>query len=79
MRADVAAPAPRAPAELALLTPSLAFFIRLDNKMIQAIAKEYKFNNCDITFRQDCTVDELIDVIEGNMSTQKNRRHWRCG
>ena len=45
--------------------------------MIQAIAKEYKFNNCDITFRQDCTVDELIDVIERNVSSQNNRRRLR--
>ena len=44
--------------------------------MIQAIAKEYKISNCDITFRQDCTVDELIDVIEGNVSSQKSRRRW---
>jgi ribosome-interacting GTPase 1 len=34
--------------------------------MITAIAKEYKINNADITFRQDCNVDQLIDVIEGN-------------
>jgi len=44
----------------------------LDNKMIAAIAKEYKLNNCDITFREDCNVDQLIDVIEGNVRPDKN-------
>jgi ribosome-interacting GTPase 1 len=31
-----------------------------------SIAKEYKLSNADIHFRCDATVDELIDVIEGN-------------
>ena len=35
--------------------------------MIAAIAKEYKISNADITFREDCNVDQLIDVIEGNV------------
>jgi len=39
---------------------------KLDNKIITAICKEYKISNADITFRQDATVDQLIDVIEGN-------------
>jgi ribosome-interacting GTPase 1 len=34
--------------------------------MITAICKEYRISNCDITFREDCNVDQLIDVIEGN-------------
>ena len=29
-------------------------------------AGEYKIHNVDITFRCDATVDDLIDVIEGN-------------
>lgn len=33
---------------------------------VQAICKEYKLSNADIYFRQDATMDELIDVIEGN-------------
>eukprot|EP00356_Strombidium_inclinatum_P014594 CAMPEP_0170492810 /NCGR_PEP_ID=MMETSP0208-20121228/12901_1 /TAXON_ID=197538 /ORGANISM="Strombidium inclinatum, Strain S3" /LENGTH=338 /DNA_ID=CAMNT_0010768625 /DNA_START=74 /DNA_END=1090 /DNA_ORIENTATION=- len=33
---------------------------------VKAIAHEYKLSNADIHFRQDATVDELIDVIEGN-------------
>lgn len=39
---------------------------KLDNKMITGILKEYKISNCDITFREDANVDQLIDVIEGN-------------
>jgi hypothetical protein len=50
------------------------FLLRLDNKMIAAIAKEYKISNADITFREDCNVDQLIDVIEGNVRTNKNSR-----
>lgn len=33
---------------------------------VVSIAKEYKLSNADIHFRCDATVDELIDVIEGN-------------
>lgn len=33
---------------------------------ILAICKEYKLSNADIHFACDATVDELIDVIEGN-------------
>lgn len=33
---------------------------------IVAICKEYKISNGDISFRCDATIDELIDVIEGN-------------
>lgn len=41
-------------------------------KMIQLILHEYKIFNADIVFRGDCTVDELIDVIQGN------RVYLRC-
>jgi len=33
---------------------------------VKAILGEYKIHNADINLRQDATVDELIDVIEGN-------------
>jgi len=35
-------------------------------KMAQLILHEYKIFNADVVFRDDCTVDELIDVIQGN-------------
>lgn len=38
----------------------------MSNDTIISIAKEYKLSNADIHFRCDATIDELIDVIEGN-------------
>jgi small GTP-binding protein len=32
----------------------------------EIILKEYKHHNCELLIREDCTSDELIDVIEGN-------------
>jgi len=34
--------------------------------------QEYKIHNCELLFREDSTVDDLIDVIEGN------RRYIKC-
>mmetsp|Transcript_20261 Transcript_20261/g.27955 ORF Transcript_20261/g.27955 Transcript_20261/m.27955 type:complete len:166 (-) Transcript_20261:25-522(-) len=34
--------------------------------MVQSVMSEYKIHSADVCFRDDCTVDELIDVIEGN-------------
>ena len=39
---------------------------------IKGILHEYKIHNCDLLFREDCSADELIDVIEGN------RKYIRC-
>jgi len=41
-------------------------------KTVYNILHEYKFHNAEILFREDCTIDELIDVIEGN------RRYVKC-
>ena len=38
----------------------------LDGDSIKAILNEYRIHNADITFKCDATVDDLIDVIEGN-------------
>jgi len=38
----------------------------MTDEIITSILKEYKISNCDITFRCDATMDELIDIIEGN-------------
>lgn len=38
----------------------------VDDDTAKAILAEYKIPNADICFRCDATVDELIDVIEGN-------------
>eukprot|EP00887_Chlorella_sp_A99_P006467 scaffold3.g6467.t1 len=44
----------------------------LDDRMISRVLQEYKIHNCDLLFKEDSTVDDLIDVIEGN------RRYMRC-
>lgn len=38
----------------------------LDLETVRAVLSEYKIHNADINLREDCTVDDLIDVIEGN-------------
>ena len=38
----------------------------LDAEIVSSILREYKIHNADITIRCDATVDDLIDVIEGN-------------
>lgn len=38
----------------------------LDLETVTAVLREYKIHNADVTLREDCTVDDLIDVIEGN-------------
>lgn len=39
---------------------------RLDEKMVQMILHEYKIFNAEVLIREDCTADQLIDVICGN-------------
>eukprot|EP01117_Protostelium_nocturnum_P010297 TRINITY_DN3700_c0_g1_i5.p1 TRINITY_DN3700_c0_g1~~TRINITY_DN3700_c0_g1_i5.p1 ORF type:complete len:368 (-),score=163.58 TRINITY_DN3700_c0_g1_i5:55-1158(-) len=48
------------------LTHTGAFTPSLDLETVKAVLAEYKIHNADINLRQDVTVDELIDVIEGN-------------
>eukprot|EP00877_Chromochloris_zofingiensis_P005306 jgi/Chrzof1/14777/Cz09g15230.t1 len=45
---------------------------RMDEKMVLRILQEYKIHNCELLFKEDASVDDLIDVIEGN------RRYIRC-
>jgi len=35
-------------------------------RLLQLVLHEYKIFNADIVFRSDCTVDEFIDIIQGN-------------
>ncbi|VDD91686.1 unnamed protein product [Enterobius vermicularis] len=37
-----------------------------NEKLVMTVLHEYKIFNADVVFRDDCTVDELIDVIQGN-------------
>lgn len=39
---------------------------KCDEKLVQLILHEYKIFNAEVLFREDCTADELIDVICGN-------------
>ena len=38
----------------------------MDLEICRSILSEYKIHNADVTIRYDATVDDLIDVIEGN-------------
>eukprot|EP01026_Neomeris_dumetosa_P036434 TRINITY_DN2940_c0_g1_i11.p1 TRINITY_DN2940_c0_g1~~TRINITY_DN2940_c0_g1_i11.p1 ORF type:complete len:425 (+),score=57.45 TRINITY_DN2940_c0_g1_i11:76-1275(+) len=44
----------------------------LDEKIVARVLQEYKIHNADVLIREDCTVDDFIDVIEGN------RRYIKC-
>lgn len=39
---------------------------KLEPEEIKAVLAEYKMSNCDVSFRCDATLDELIDVVEAN-------------
>lgn len=40
--------------------------------MVKNVLQEYKIHNAHVTFRGDYSVDEFIDVIEGN------RKYVKC-
>ena len=44
----------------------------LSEKLCKDILHDYKIHNAEIIIREDCTVDEFIDVVEGN------RRYLPC-
>ncbi|KAL6140685.1 hypothetical protein ACLB2K_058982 [Fragaria x ananassa] len=44
----------------------------VDEKLCYQILHEYKIHNAELLFREDATVDDLIDVIEGN------RKYMKC-
>lgn len=39
---------------------------KIDEKMVQMVLSEYKYHNCEVLFREDVGVDELIDVLSRN-------------
>lgn len=39
---------------------------KINEKMVQLILHEYKIFNAEVLFREDCTADEFIDVIQDN-------------
>lgn len=34
--------------------------------MVQSVLREYRLHSCDVVLREDCTIDQFIDVVEGN-------------
>lgn len=44
----------------------------MNDDLVRTIMAEYRISNADIHFRNNATVDELIDVIEGN------RKYCKC-
>jgi len=38
----------------------------LDGEMVKKILAEYKIHNADVILKEDCSSDDLIDVVEGN-------------
>eukprot|EP00051_Salpingoeca_urceolata_P028226 m.485731 g.485731 ORF g.485731 m.485731 type:complete len:365 (-) comp23943_c0_seq1:63-1157(-) len=39
---------------------------KVDGRMIQGILKEYKIHNAEVLFRDDCSIDDFVDVVVGN-------------
>lgn len=39
---------------------------KIDEKIVKVVLYEYKITNADVIIREDCVIDDLIDVIEGN-------------
>lgn len=49
-----------------MINRGLTSDVRMSNETITNIMKEYKINNAEIVLRGKCSVDDLIDSIEGN-------------
>eukprot|EP01090_Pellita_catalonica_P014781 TRINITY_DN3849_c0_g1_i1.p1 TRINITY_DN3849_c0_g1~~TRINITY_DN3849_c0_g1_i1.p1 ORF type:complete len:414 (-),score=78.70 TRINITY_DN3849_c0_g1_i1:59-1240(-) len=64
---------PKASGGVAIVaTVQLTHFGPNPKKLIFNILKEYKIHNAELVIREDATIDELIDVIEGN------RKYVKC-
>ena len=60
-----------------MINRGLTSDVRMSDETITNIMKEYKVNNAEIIFRGKCSVDDLIDSIEGNISWWLNWLYWR--
>ena len=47
----------------------------LDIDTVRTVLSEYRIANADITVREDATVDDLIDVVEGNRYRVQTSRY----
>jgi len=43
----------------------------INEKVVKNILSEYKIHNADVLVHDDSTVDDLIDVVEGNLAVIK--------
>ena len=39
---------------------------KISERQVQSVMQEYRIFNADVVFRDNCYVDEFIDVLEGN-------------
>ncbi|KDN38798.1 P-loop containing nucleoside triphosphate hydrolase protein [Tilletiaria anomala UBC 951] len=39
---------------------------KIDPEEVRAVLSEYRISNAEVAFKQDATIEELIDVVEGN-------------
>ena len=44
----------------------------ITEKDVQQVLHEYRIHSAEVLFREDCTVDQFIDLVEGN------RKYVRC-
>jgi len=49
-----------------ITTTSTVKLTKISEREIQAVLGEYGMHNADVVFREDISVDEFIDVVEGN-------------
>lgn len=44
------------------------FFLQseLSHDVVQSVLREYRLHSCDVVLREDVTIDQFIDVVEGN-------------
>eukprot|EP00904_Undaria_pinnatifida_P000797 jgi/Undpi1/10718/HiC_scaffold_29.g13166.m1 len=38
----------------------------LSHDTVLSVLREYRLHSCDVVLREDCTIDQFIDVVEGN-------------
>lgn len=51
-----------------ILINSTVKLTKITDKEIMAILSEYRLHNCEVLLRDDASVDEFIDAVEGNRS-----------
>lgn len=39
---------------------------KVTSEEVKAVLSEYRIHNADVAFKEDASIDDLIDVVEGN-------------